>query len=91
MLKALKRLCAALWRREKARLAVFRATDADALIEASIVFGVESRIVRRWTSVLGGRLGLFFHLPLTFPTDLVDHQPAPAAATPAPVALRLVR
>lgn len=91
MLKAIKRLCAALWRRERARLAAFRADSPDALIEASITFGVESRIVRRWASVVSGRLGLAFRLPIQIPSDLVDLQPAPTASAPAPMGLRIVR
>lgn len=91
MLKAIKRLCAALYRRERARVAMFRAETPDALVEASIMFGLESRMVRRWASVLGGRLGRLFRLPLVVPTDLVDFQPSAAAQTAPAMGLRIVR
>lgn len=91
MLKAIKRLCAALWRRERARLAVLRAADADALVEAAIIFGVEARVARRWASVVSGRLGLAFRLPIHLPSDLVDFQPAPTAAAAPAMGLRIVR
>ena len=96
MFKALKRLCAALCRRERARLAALRAGTPDELLEAVTLFALEARFVRRWRRLLEGRRGLLFRRPLAVPTDLapsdlVDFKSSSSAAAPAPVGLRLVR
>ncbi len=87
--KAITRLLAALLRRERARFDGLSATDADALVEASIRFSLEGRVARRWWNILGGHVATMFHLPIILPSDLVDAPTSSAVA--APMGLRVVR
>jgi hypothetical protein len=87
--KAITRLIAAILRRERARLDGFAATDADALVEASIRFQLEGRIARRWLSILGGHVGSMFRITLNLPSDLIEAPTSSAVA--APMGLRIVR
>ncbi len=90
--KAIRRLCAAIVRREQARFDSFTASNPDELVEASIRFGLESRVVRRWWSILGGHVGTMFRLSLGLPSDLVETSPeASRQAFPAPARLSVVR
>lgn len=91
ILKAIRKLTAALLRRERARLAGLTAKTPDELVEAATLFGLETRIARRWWSILGGHVATFFRLPIVLPSDLVELSAAPCAAAPAPVGLRIVR
>lgn len=91
ILKAIRKLTAALLRRERARFAGLTAKTPDELVEAATLFGLETRIARRWWSILGGHVATFFRLPLVLPSDLVELSAAPCAAPSAPVALRIVR